>query len=488
MKKHLFYAALLASVSLSAHPLNPHFNTTTSSTVDNGFKTLKVTENNLPTTEWKDYAETSWYTSSQTTFVLNSPEQLAGLALLVFEGNSFEGKTIKLGADLDLGTHLWMPIGYNNDKPFSGIFDGVQYTIRNLNVNANRSFIGLFGQVVNGNIKNVTIDTATVLGKDTVGALSGNFVTSIVDNCHVSNVTVEAVYDPKSTSSGYNAGAFCGGAITETKITNCSAKGNVKGYAQIGGFIGSPWDKTSISQSSFEGNVEGENFVGGFVGFSTFAFGANRETEVSDCFAKANVTGGDKLGGFYGFAQMGTIKNSYSASTISGNGSTGAFIGAATGAAKFSNVHYSSTKSSLSPIGESLGVSPDSEGNIYSHTDDEMKTENLATLLNNGRTPSIWKYDASQNDGYPSFVPKTLSVANLKTTVTKIAPTLVENTIYITSDTTFQQYKIYDYSGRIIKTGTLNTTQIELSSLTKGNYLLELYSESRKEIHKFIKK
>ena len=45
---------------------------------------------------WTQLAETDWYTPSADRFTLTSARQLAGLAQLVKQGNSFAGKTVLL--------------------------------------------------------------------------------------------------------------------------------------------------------------------------------------------------------------------------------------------------------------------------------------------------------------------------------------------------------------------------------------------------------
>jgi hypothetical protein len=68
-------------------------------------------------------------------FVIKTPEQLAFLAQSVKGGESYEGKFIVLGADIDLGGKEWLPIGLykyentsGNDFPFNGNFDGKGYS------------------------------------------------------------------------------------------------------------------------------------------------------------------------------------------------------------------------------------------------------------------------------------------------------------------------------------------------------------------------
>ena len=148
--------------------------------------------------------------------------------------NDFNGKTVKLAADIDLNNAAWTPIGQTGVKTFNGVFDGQNHTIYNLNVNsiaqtgANYSS-GLFGWVEthsegNGILKNVKIENAVVKGNHNCGALVG-YITeeyAIVDNCHVSNAAIEC-HNANSDANGDKAGALIGNATVATKVNNCSA-------------------------------------------------------------------------------------------------------------------------------------------------------------------------------------------------------------------------------------------------------------------------
>ena len=73
-----------------------------------------------------DNYDTGWYDahSGDTNFTITSAAQLAGLAQLVNHGDAatrnapfnFTGKTVTLGADIDLSGHYWVPIGYYDDS------------------------------------------------------------------------------------------------------------------------------------------------------------------------------------------------------------------------------------------------------------------------------------------------------------------------------------------------------------------------------------
>ena len=87
---------------------------------------------------WTQLAETDWYTPSADRFTLTSARQLAGLAQLVKQGNSFAGKTILLGADISLANDdktfnrsvRWFDGIGSTQAPFAGTFDGNGYQSR----------------------------------------------------------------------------------------------------------------------------------------------------------------------------------------------------------------------------------------------------------------------------------------------------------------------------------------------------------------------
>jgi len=63
---------------------------------------------NIPTVT----PDTTWYNAEDTLFVIETIEELYGLAKLVNDKtDDFEGKTIKLDADIDLTSAVWIPIG-----------------------------------------------------------------------------------------------------------------------------------------------------------------------------------------------------------------------------------------------------------------------------------------------------------------------------------------------------------------------------------------
>lgn len=158
---------------------------------------------------WDGSADTSWYgDGSNSEFTIDSAADLAGLAQLVNEGPeggspiTFSGKTIKLAADIDLDSKEWTPIGNNTNK-FQGIFDGAKsdgsgnYTISNLKITGNNSYVGLFGYTYGATVKKVTIKNADISGAEYVGTLIG---ASSFGNSTVQNVTIQGDISVSGTS------------------------------------------------------------------------------------------------------------------------------------------------------------------------------------------------------------------------------------------------------------------------------------------------
>ena len=97
------------------------------------------------------------------------------------------GKHAKLTADLDMGSHLWIPIcagpggqGINNVTycKYTGTFDGNGHTISNLKMVSSElgdidslyvQNVGFIGALENGTLKGLTLENVIVLGQGNGG-------------------------------------------------------------------------------------------------------------------------------------------------------------------------------------------------------------------------------------------------------------------------------------------------------------------------------
>ena len=101
----------------------------------------------MPVSAWTVNSNWGSNYDSITEFDIADAGDLAQFAVMVNDSKDFQGKTVKLTADIDLENQEWTPIGddgYNN--LFSGTFDGHGKTISGLHItSANDGFVGLFG-------------------------------------------------------------------------------------------------------------------------------------------------------------------------------------------------------------------------------------------------------------------------------------------------------------------------------------------------------
>lgn len=208
------------------------------------------------TVDFTDYED-------KTEFVLNNYTDLKAFAdELNVNGKSFSGKTVKLGADIDLGYTEWTPIGQTGDNGtttyFQGTFDGDNHTIKNLAISASawdegaNYAAGLFGFIdADGAIiKNLTIDGAKVEGHHWTGAVVG-YLTGTVENCHVKNATITSTH-ANDDACGDKAGAVVGYInTTGSGVSGCTAyRCTIKAGRDAGQIVGCNTVSASVTGCS----------------------------------------------------------------------------------------------------------------------------------------------------------------------------------------------------------------------------------------------
>ena len=96
--------------------------------------------------------------SAEDTVYIDSAEDLQALSARVAAGDRMVGVAVVLRADVAL-SGSFTPIGTDTSKPFSGSFDGGGHTVSGLCVTGS-AYLGLFGCVTDGSIKNLKIENA----------------------------------------------------------------------------------------------------------------------------------------------------------------------------------------------------------------------------------------------------------------------------------------------------------------------------------------
>ena len=233
----------------------------------------------------------------------------AGLAAFrdsVNAGMTYEGLTVKLTADIDLGNKNWLPIGNYRaaesfDKhTFNGTFDGQNHTISGLFIdgdnypakykNGDSVYGALFGYICNAKLKNFTVK-GVVFGTEVAGVVG-----ALGANCTVDGVVADVTVGGNTGENEQKlARGKVGGIIIATKgdgstIKNCINNGDVRSNESngknrgdyAGGIIALIQHATTIENCKNTGAVTTKNYyVGGIVGAAS---------DTSDNKAQFNVT------------------------------------------------------------------------------------------------------------------------------------------------------------------------------------------------------
>lgn len=297
--------------------------------------------------------------------------QLHEFANNVRGGYSYEGQTVRLMNDVDLGgvynsstgasSNIWTAVGDVNGTLFKGTFDGQNNTISGMViVNDDSGSLGLFSVLPYGaTVKNVTVEGAISTSYTTneegacVGTIAG-WNLGTVENC-VSMVNIDAY-------NYYSVGGIVGD--DQGTVTGCSNYGNVNGHNtsdRVGGIVGRVEPKSSsdtalIADCSNYGTVTGYQYVGGIVG-AMFNEDVLNTLSLSGCANEGNVNGWYYVGGIVGKASLGelTIKDCYSKGTVTATDTTYAGKIAGDTKADIYNTYYLLDSSTLLSAGYSSG-------------------------------------------------------------------------------------------------------------------------------------
>ena len=243
-------------------------------------------------------AEDPGYTVSEDgkTYEVYNAEGLKNIAELVNEEWKL-GINITLTDNIDLTGIDWTPIGKDDNKAYTGTFDGNGKTITGLTVTGSYKYAGLFGD--------------------------------IDENGTVKNVVLEGVQITSDNSSGY-AGGVAGDSWGT--IENCSVSGSVSGTTFAGGVVGSQWGG-SITGCNSSATVKGVIFAGGIAGET------NSGASLTGCYATGDVTvendgtNNSHAGGVVGYNGGGTLTACYATGNVigTGTGTDPIYVGGVTG-------------------------------------------------------------------------------------------------------------------------------------------------------------
>ncbi|WP_346902617.1 LPXTG cell wall anchor domain-containing protein [Faecalicatena contorta] len=246
---------------------------------------------------WDGTADTGWYDGTKTEYEISTAEELAGLAVLVNSGTKFEGETVLLLSDLDLGGYEWVSIGTGNNSQgyFGGTFDGKNHCIYNVTSTESPDYSGLFGVISHGGtIQNLGVADAYFTNSPNfnMGILAAWANGGSIRNCY----TTGNIKSAHGTDGFRIVGGLIGACTSGTQIIGCYSTATVESLAlgddddTVGGLVGQWENATSdslISDCWFDGKIVceyTESAVGGILGANIDFYDYQPGVTINNCF------------------------------------------------------------------------------------------------------------------------------------------------------------------------------------------------------------
>lgn len=248
----------------------------------------------------------------------------------------------------------WVPIGgyYNEEEEsyaFTGTFDGNQKTIRGLYVeNDDHRYVGLFGYIVGGTVKNLTVEDGDVTGYAATGGIVGCLYLGQIENCVFSG-----------SVTGENGTGGIVGEFGDARIKDCENNGSITGGSGTGGIVGSAG---SYEEDSGIESCTNTGEVIGSAGYTGGIAGSTRNISVDDCVNIGAIQGGTGVntGGVVGDIIEGSIQNCVNGGPVSGIANNVGGVAGFLWASTIQNcVNYADVSSTANSIGGVAGFAKD---------------------------------------------------------------------------------------------------------------------------------
>lgn len=224
------------------------------------------------------------------------------------------------------------PLGDDSNR-FTGVFDGLGYTIKGLTINrGSENNIGLVGCNY-GTVQNVRLDGGSVTGNTQVGSVVGyNDIGGKVSNVYNSGDV---------TGNGDCTGGIVG--LSKGIMSKLYNSGNVKGNKAVGGVVGHN-ERQRLVDACNTGKVRGDRNVGGVVGSAWASW-------VEYVYNDGDVTGNESVGGVMGVYDSNTLHNAYNTGDVTGN----YYVGGVVGTTKYGAVRNVYNLGSVTGSGGNIG-------------------------------------------------------------------------------------------------------------------------------------
>lgn len=427
----------------------------------------------------------SWYDEAENSFSISSPAQLAGVAYLVKNGRTFEGKTVTLTGNIDLDGFKWEPIGKANlQQIFKGVFDGGGYEIHNLRsevISTGEAYSGLFGAIYQARV------TRVVLAEDCEIRTSyyGGGVVAYAQESEIVSCENRASVSFEGPA-GY-VGGIAGYVVSTSSIDRCENLGIVTGTVQpsdnyasclvyAGGIAGVNQESAIINSSNHavvavEALPEYDSCAGGIVGYNS-----GSSTFITNCYNAAGVrlSGSGFAGGILSYTDNADIcvANCYNIGTVSGvPGKSYSVVPILSADSEDCYYLMNCVEGEGSYAGTALTVDYMKSTAFAVRLNDWSKTNNSSET---GWQTLYWKVEDAENDGYPVFTDQDPGYTGVESVVSgvRIYPTTVSGELFVCG--TESPIYVYNLAGHIVSIidPTEEITVVDMSRLVAGVYLV----------------
>ncbi len=233
-------------------------------------------------------------------YLMKSVDDWAAFVTYMNATNStFDGKIIKLAADLDFtGVATPARIGAITGIPFEGTFDGDNHVLKGLKMASTANLVGALFGVVNaqGVVKNFTVEGTM--------AATHTYIGSVVDKLYGTLENVTSKVDVTTTKT--NAAGVVGNAYTGAKFKGVTYAGTITtAYANVGGIVNTATQDVSFENVKYTGTIKttqtttSASAVANIGGIACTLAGATFKDCVSD--GTITVTTNDKMTTVAGF-------------------------------------------------------------------------------------------------------------------------------------------------------------------------------------------
>lgn len=280
--------------------------------------------------------------NTSSTFYINNLSELQAFQTAVNSGKSFQGKTVILNNNINMGNINWGGIGTSSNY-FMGTFNGNYNEITNYSLSGSNK--GLFSYVKNATVVKLRVSKVTIVDNSTVispliAIAEGNtYVSDIVSSAYgkcigyFGGIVARSGAVDKSSFITVKNSKFLRESETNKSVTRSVRTGGIVG-SMYNGLIDNCYNEVVFSQFlqlSNRDHLIGN--VGGIVG-EVLNSAKIRNCEIFD---DLYLTGGSRIGGIVGSIAGGSVENCKAVVSLTAYQYVGGIAGWASGSVQIIN-------------------------------------------------------------------------------------------------------------------------------------------------------